>query len=56
MAWDGVFFSGRADVRFASGEVLGPVTLLLIVITIAVCAMPMRRMTRLNSGAVLREE
>ena len=56
MAWDGLFFSGRADLRFASPEVLGPVALLLIVITIAACALPMRRVIRFNPVAVLRED
>ena len=56
MAWDGLFFSGRADLRFASPEVLGPVAVLLIVITVAACALPMRRVIRLNPVAVLRQD
>ena len=56
MAWDALFFSGRANLRFASAQVLGSVALLLIVISIAACAIPMRRVIRLNPVAVLRED
>ena len=56
MAWDRLFFSGQSDRRFASAEVLSPVAVLLVVITIAACLVPVRRATRLNPVAVLRED
>ena len=56
LAWDAVFFSGRVDRRFASPEIVAPVALVLIVVTLLACVIPIRRATRLDPIAVLREE
>ena len=56
MLWDAAFFSGRVDVRFAAPGVLGPVTLLLALITLAACVVPLRRATGLDPVAALRQE
>jgi putative ABC transport system permease protein len=54
--WDAVFFSGRPDVRLTAWHVLLPVAGVLIATTAAACWLPLRRATRLDPSAALRQE
>jgi putative ABC transport system permease protein len=56
MAWDAAFVSGRAGFFLVSPEVLGPVVLLLMALTVTACLVPIRRATRLDPVATLRQD
>lgn len=56
LAWDGVFFSGRVDIRFAAPGVLGPVAAMLAAVTLAAALLPMRRAARLDAVSMLRHD
>lgn len=61
MAWDAAFFSDRSArdpsvTHFASSEIVGPIAILLLVVTLFACVLPIRRATRLDPVTVLREE
>ena len=61
MAWDAAFFSDRSArdpsvTHFASPEIVGPIAIVLVVVTLFACVLPIRRATRLDPVTVLREE
>ena len=56
MAWDGAFFSGRVDTRFADLRVLGPVASILAIVTLSACLAPARLATQLDPVATLRQD
>jgi ABC-type antimicrobial peptide transport system permease subunit len=56
LAWDNVFFSGRAEVSFASPRILVPVAAVLAIVTIAACFIPVRRAATLDPLTTLRQD
>ena len=56
MLWSRTFSSGRVDLSFTSPRVLAPVIALLAIVTVAACLVPVRRATRLDPVAALRQE
>ena len=56
MAWDAVFFSGRANVRFVRPDVLLPVAALLAIVMFTACIVPAQRAARLDPLRALRAE
>ena len=55
-AWDGAFFTGRVDTRFAEVRVLGPVASILAIVLLTACLAPTRRAMRLDPVATLRQD
>jgi ABC-type antimicrobial peptide transport system permease subunit len=56
LAWDNVFFSGRAEVSFASPRILVPVAAVLAIVTVAACFIPVRRAATLDPLTTLRQD
>ena len=54
--WDSAFVSGRLGLGLFSLPVLGPVVAFLILLTFAACVIPVRRATRLDPVAALRQD
>jgi putative ABC transport system permease protein len=55
-AWDGVFFSGRVELRFVQADTFVSLAVVLTVITVIACIVPVRRATRLDPVAALRQD
>ena len=56
MLWTSAFFSGRIDTTLIQPGVFLPVCVVLTVVTIAACAMPLRRAGAIDPVAALRDE
>jgi predicted permease len=56
LAWARLFTTGRAGLRFASPDNLLILAALLAAITFAACVIPVRRATRVDPVAVLRQD
>jgi len=56
IAWDASFFTGEVDYRIANPSILFPIAGVLTVVTIAACVVPVRRASRLDPVAALRNE
>jgi putative ABC transport system permease protein len=55
-AWDGVFFSGTVELRFAQVDTFVSLAVVLTLVTVIACIVPVRRATRLDPVAALRQD